>query len=205
VGLQLGSADTCTVKFDERSQRASGIKLQSRAHKLNMTGNVEDSTSADASVAESVGTKRKACPSSSPTLESLRESMAEFAKEREWDQFHTPRNLLLAMVGEVGELSELFQWRGEVESKLRGWSDKDKVRVGEEMSDVLLYLVRMADVCGIDLGAAATRKMALNAEKYPAQLVKGRSKKYCDYTAEERANAEGSGGSQSQDSAKQPQ
>ncbi|KDO57562.1 hypothetical protein CISIN_1g043241mg [Citrus sinensis] len=72
-----------------------------------------------------------------------------------------------AMVGEVGELSEIFQWRGEVDKGLPNWEDADKEHLGEELSDVLLYLIRLADICGIDLGDAATKKIVKNAIKYP--------------------------------------
>ena len=91
------------------------------------------------------------------TLESLRRQLAAFALVRDWDQFHSPRNLALALVGEVGELCEIFQWRGDAGCGpgLPGWTDADKTHLGEEMADVLLYLVRMADRCGVDLGAAA--------------------------------------------------
>ncbi|KAK4341498.1 hypothetical protein RND71_039999 [Anisodus tanguticus] len=98
--------------------------------------------------------------------------MADFVEERDWDQFHTPRNLLLALVGEVGELSEIFQWKGEVPRGLPDWEEKEKQHLGEELSDVLLYLVRLSDICGIDLGKAALRKLELNAIKYPASLCK---------------------------------
>ncbi|PKI43611.1 hypothetical protein CRG98_035987 [Punica granatum] len=98
--------------------------------------------------------------------------MADFAKERDWDQFHSPRNLLLALVGEVGELSEIFQWKGEVPKGLPDWEEEEKVHLGEELSDVLLYLVRLSDICGIDLGKAALRKVDLNALKYPVTLCK---------------------------------
>ncbi|KAG5588669.1 hypothetical protein H5410_049103 [Solanum commersonii] len=111
------------------------------------------------------------------SLEELKKKMADFAKEREWDQFHTPRNLLLAMVGEVGELSEIFQWKGEVPRGLPDWEEKEKQHLGEELSDVLLYLVRLSDICGIDLGNAVLRKLELNAIKYPVSLCKGSSKK----------------------------
>ncbi|XP_074306871.1 uncharacterized protein LOC141642086 isoform X1 [Silene latifolia] len=114
-------------------------------------------------------------PKTSVNLEDLKTRMADFAKERDWDQFHTPRNLLLALVGEVGELSEIFQWKGEVPRGLPGWSDEEKQHLGEELSDVLLYLVRLSDICGVDLGQAALRKLELNALKYPVNLVKGSS------------------------------
>ncbi|GMY27034.1 dCTP pyrophosphatase 1-like [Fagus crenata] len=104
----------------------------------------------------------------SVTLDLLKKKMQEFAKERNWEQFHSPRNLLLALVGEVGELSEIFQWKGEVPKGLPDWKEEEKVHLGEELSDVLLYLVQLSDICGIDLGQAALRKVELNAIKYPA-------------------------------------
>ncbi|KAJ8449695.1 hypothetical protein Cgig2_001351 [Carnegiea gigantea] len=108
----------------------------------------------------------------SVSLDDLKAKMAEFAKERDWDQFHTPRNLLLALVGEVGELSEIFQWKGEVPRGLPGWGEEEKQHLGEELSDVLLYLVRLSDICGVDLSKAALRKLELNALKYPRFKIK---------------------------------
>jgi dCTP diphosphatase len=70
-------------------------------------------------------------------------------------------------VGEVGELSEIFQWRGEVPRGLPGWEAREKEHLGEELADVLLYLVRLSDMCGVDLGKAALRKIGLNAIKHP--------------------------------------
>ncbi|KAJ8476367.1 hypothetical protein OPV22_020094 [Ensete ventricosum] len=118
------------------------------------------------------------------TLESLRRKMADFARERDWDQFHSPRNLLLALVGEVGELSEIFQWKGEVPRGLPDWEEEEKQHLGEELSDVLLYLVRLSDICGVDLGKAALKKLELNALKYPVQLCKGgSSRKHTSYSS----------------------
>lgn len=74
-------------------------------------------------------------------------------------------------MGEVGELSEIFQWRGEVARGLPNWEESDKEHLGEELSDVLLYLIRLADICGIDLADAALKKMVKNAIKYPAQRL----------------------------------
>ncbi|XP_075508116.1 uncharacterized protein LOC142545019 [Primulina tabacum] len=104
------------------------------------------------------------------TLKELANKLQEFAKDRDWEKYHSPRNLLLAMVGEVGELSEIFQWRGEVEKGLPNWEESEKEHLGEELSDVLLYLIRLADICGIDLGDAATRKILKNAIKYPPKF-----------------------------------
>jgi len=116
-------------------------------------------------------------------MEELRAEMWRFADERDWHQFHAPRNLVLALVGEVGEVCELFQWRGEVQPRLPTWSEAERTHLGEELSDVLLYLVRLSDRCGIDLPAAAMRKMTLNRAKYPADAARGRSDKYTRYAS----------------------
>ena len=115
--------------------------------------------------------------------------MAQFANERDWDQFHSPRNLVLAMMGEVGEIAECFQWKGDekCQNNLEGWKNEKLIHLGEELSDVLLYLVRLADRCNIDLAAAAARKLVINGLKYPAAAVKGRSEKYDTYKTEWRA------------------
>ncbi|PRQ36670.1 putative hydrolase [Rosa chinensis] len=105
------------------------------------------------------------------SLKDLSKKLDEFAKTRDWEKYHSPRNLLLAMVGEVGELSEIFQWRGEVDKGLPNWEDSDKEHLGEELSDVLLYLIRLADICGIDLADAASKKIVKNAIKYPPPKV----------------------------------
>ncbi|KAG8658552.1 dCTP pyrophosphatase 1 [Manihot esculenta] len=104
------------------------------------------------------------------SLKELAKKLEEFAKARDWEKYHSPRNLLLAMVGEVGELSEIFQWRGEVDKGLPNWEESDKEHLGEELSDVLLYLIRLADICGIDLGDAATKKIVKNSIKYPPKI-----------------------------------
>jgi len=77
-----------------------------------------------------------------------------------------------ARVGEVGELSEIFQWKGEVERGLPNWKTSEKEHLGEELSDVLLYLVRLADICGVDLGQAAMKKLIKNGAKYPVETCK---------------------------------
>ncbi|KZV23290.1 dCTP pyrophosphatase 1-like [Dorcoceras hygrometricum] len=101
------------------------------------------------------------------SLKELRDRLEEFARVRGWEQYHSPRNLLLALVGEVGELSEIFQWKGEVEKGLPNWSLEEKRHLEDELSDVLLYLIQLANVCGLDLGQAALTKMVKNAQKYP--------------------------------------
>ncbi|XP_058197572.1 uncharacterized protein LOC131313330 [Rhododendron vialii] len=101
------------------------------------------------------------------SLKELSMKLEEFAKARDWEKYHSPRNLLLAMVGEVGELSEIFQWKGEVDKGLPNWEESEKEHLGEELSDVLLYLIRLADMCGVDLGDAASKKIVKNGIKYP--------------------------------------
>ncbi|MED6226399.1 hypothetical protein PIB30_103345 [Stylosanthes scabra] len=101
------------------------------------------------------------------SLHELSKRLAECSQVRGWDQYHSPRNLLLALVGEVGELSEIFQWKGEVEKGLPNWSSAEKEHLEEELSDALLYLVLLADACGLDLGQAALAKIIKNAQKYP--------------------------------------
>ncbi|XP_019854157.1 PREDICTED: dCTP pyrophosphatase 1-like isoform X2 [Amphimedon queenslandica] len=122
--------------------------------------------------------------SSSLSLEQIKRQN-QFSMERDWEQYHTPRNLLLALVGEVGELSEIFQWKGEVDVGLPGWSDKDRAHVGEELSDVLIYLIELAEKCHIDLPSAVLRKFELNCKKYPPEKVYGSSKKYTDYISDD--------------------
>lgn len=101
-------------------------------------------------------------------LTDLRDAMREFTAERDWARFHDPKSLLLALVGEVGELSELFQWLPAGDAQALAGEEPLRTRAGEEMADVLLYLVRLADVLGVDLRVAAERKMQLNAEKHRA-------------------------------------
>ncbi|KAI0215904.1 dCTP pyrophosphatase 1 [Lamellibrachia satsuma] len=122
--------------------------------------------------------------SQEPTLEQIRQMQNAFSKERNWGKFHQPRNLLLALVGEVGELAELFQWRGEVKDGLPGWTDPEREHVAQELSDVLIYLVRLAEKCHIDLPTAAHHKIEMNAIKYPVDKVCGSSKKYTEYTTD---------------------
>lgn len=100
-------------------------------------------------------------------LNALIEQLREFARERDWDRYHTPKNLAMAMSVEMAELVEHFQWLTPEESQTISSDPTKLTAIGEEMADVLLYLVRMADVVGIDLEQAALRKIGLNAIKYP--------------------------------------
>jgi dCTP diphosphatase len=93
--------------------------------------------------------------------------MRQFSADRQWNSYHDPKSVLLALVGEVGELAELFQWLPAGEAKELAKDEPLRTRVGEELSDVLLYLVLLADVLDIDLPAAADAKLTASALKYP--------------------------------------
>jgi len=112
------------------------------------------------------------------SLDALRDLLRQFAAERDWDQFHSPKNLAIALSVEAAELLERFQWMPETESAALAEDLKGRIR--EEVADVLLYLVRLADKLGIDLLAAASDKIQLNAEKYPVAKARGSSKKYTE-------------------------
>lgn len=99
-------------------------------------------------------------------LTELRDAMREFTDERDWRRFHDPKSLLLALVGEVGELAELFQWLPAADAAVLASADPKREQVRDELADVLLYLVRLADVLDVDLKAAADDKMRKNALKH---------------------------------------
>ncbi|MFM2289239.1 MAG: hypothetical protein RL684_2382 [Pseudomonadota bacterium] len=116
-------------------------------------------------------------PSATVTgLDELTVRLRAFAAERDWQPFHTPKNLASALIVEAGELLEHFQWLGDAESEQL--PPERRERVAMEMADVLLYLVRLADRMDVDLLAAAARKLAINAEKYPVPLARGTHRKY---------------------------
>jgi dCTP diphosphatase len=112
-------------------------------------------------------------------LLALREQLRAFAAERDWDRFHSPKNLVMALAGEVGELLDVFQWKTEEESYALDVGGVAQAR--EELADVLIYLVRLADKLDVDLMAAAADKIAINGRKYPATRVRGSAKKYTEY------------------------
>jgi len=114
----------------------------------------------------------------SKDLDDLRDALRRFARERDWDQFHSPKNLASALVVEAAELLECFQWLTEEQS--RALSDDDKRKVTEELADVFLYLIRLADKLDADLLEGARDKIAKNAEKYPVEKARGNAKKYTD-------------------------
>jgi NTP pyrophosphatase (non-canonical NTP hydrolase) len=110
------------------------------------------------------------------TLQSLTQALRRFAAERDWDQFHSPKNLAAALTVEAAELLEHFQWLTEEQS--RNLTAEKRAAVGQEIADVLLYLLQIADKLQVDVIAAATEKLALNAVKYPISKAHGSSLKY---------------------------
>ena len=112
-------------------------------------------------------------------MNDLRDTLRKFVAERDWDKFHSPKNLAMALSVEAAELMEHFQWLTEEESRRLPPEKFNEVR--DEMADVLVYLVRLADKLDVDLLEAAARKIEKNALKYPAAKVRGSMKKYSDY------------------------
>ena len=106
------------------------------------------------------------------------QALRQFAQERDWEQFHSPKNLVMALSGEVGELTEIFQWMTEADSHAAAAAPKTAQAVSDELADVALYLIRLADVLGVDLNAAITSKLVSNAAKYPVEAARGVSTKY---------------------------
>lgn len=111
-------------------------------------------------------------------LHDLTLRLREFARARDWEQFHSPKNLSMALIVEAGELVEHFQWLTETQSHALA---PDKLHaVEQEMADVFIYLMRMADRLGVDLVSAAWRKIEVNEAKYPADRVRGKAGKPVD-------------------------
>ena len=111
-------------------------------------------------------------------LESLREQLRDFATARDWDQFHSPKNLAMALSLEAAELLEVFQWLTEEQS--RSLTPEAHAAASDEIADVLLYLIRLSDALEVDPIAAAQRKLVGNAEKYPVDKARGNSRKYTE-------------------------
>lgn len=109
-------------------------------------------------------------------LNDIKKRLRKFAAERDWDQFHSPKNFSMAMIVECAELVEHFQWLTDEQSKQLAAETLDEVSL--EMADILIYLIRLADVLEVDLLKTVNRKIALNAEKYPIEKAKGLATKY---------------------------
>jgi dCTP diphosphatase len=106
--------------------------------------------------------------------------LRKFAKDRDWEKFHSPKNLVMALSGEVGELTEIFQWLTEAESKAITSDERKMAKVREEIADVMIYLLKIADLVAVDMEAAVRAKIAQNEAKYPVALSKGKADKYTE-------------------------
>lgn len=115
----------------------------------------------------------------SDSLAELKQKLQAFVDARDWTQFHSPKNLAMAMIVEAAELVEHFQWDTETES--RELSAEKREQVSHELADTFVYLLRISQVLDIDLIAAANEKIALNAQKYPVEKARGKNNKYTDY------------------------
>jgi dCTP diphosphatase len=121
-------------------------------------------------------------------LNQLQAYLRQFAKDRDWDQFHSPKNLSMALSVEVSELLENFQWLTEEQSY--ALDQQQRAAVADEIADVQMYLARLADKLDINIGEAIEQKINKNEAKYPAELVKGSSKKYTAYVKEEQQESQ---------------
>ena len=114
------------------------------------------------------------------TVAELRERVLAFVQARDWEQFHSPKNLSMALAAETGELMEHFLWAESKDSLAVVRDPKKRPAIEEEIADVVIYALEFANICGIDLATAIEAKMAANAKKYPVEKAKGRSEKYTD-------------------------
>jgi dCTP diphosphatase len=112
------------------------------------------------------------------SLEQIKTRLREFAAERDWDQFHSPKNLAMALIVEAAELVEHFQWLTEDQSQTL--PPEKLAEVEQEIADIQIYLIRLADKLGVDMEKAVNAKIELNEKKYPAEKVRGSAAKYSD-------------------------
>jgi len=111
-------------------------------------------------------------------VEDIQSRLAVFARERTWDQFHTPKNLSMALAAEAAELLEIFQWLSDDQSKAIVGNEEEMVLGREEIADVFIYLARLADKLGVDIESAVLDKIEQNAKKYPVELARDNATKY---------------------------
>ena len=116
---------------------------------------------------------------SADDIEDLRQRLSDFAAVRNWDQFHSPKNLSMALIAEAAELVEHFQWLSQSESKLIQGDKLEAVR--QELADIQIYLIRIADKLNVDLLEAVDKKIQINEDRYPVDKVYGSNKKYSEY------------------------
>ena len=116
---------------------------------------------------------------SNDSLDELNRRLLTFARMRDWEQFHSPKNLAMALAGECGELLEHFQWLSEEQSA--SLTPEKKTQVGQEMADILIYLIRLSERLGLDLIEAVEHKIEINERRYPVGKVRGDSRRASEY------------------------
>ena len=113
-------------------------------------------------------------------LQEIKDKVLEFARERDWEQFHSPKNLSMAIAAEAAELMEHFLWQSPEQSRADMEAEKLRAKVEEELADIFIFAIEFANMTEIDLAAVIEAKMKRNAEKYPVEKARGRSDKYTD-------------------------
>src|SRR5436190_6464012 len=117
---------------------------------------------------------------SATTISDLKTRVLAFVRERDWEQFHSPKNLSMALAAESGELMEHFLWATPEQSGVIAREPAKRARIADELADVVIYALEFANITGLDVAAAIEAKMAANAKKYPVEKAKGRSEKYTE-------------------------
>lgn len=118
--------------------------------------------------------------SNSDSLSQVEDLVEKFANDRDWDQFHTPKNLIMAATAEMGELAEILQWKSDLEIVSYLQSTEGRARLSEEIADIAIYLIRLCQKTNIDFLEAIKNKIEINNNKYPIEKSKGNSTKYTD-------------------------
>ena len=117
---------------------------------------------------------------STTTMAELKTRVLAFVRERDWEQFHTPKNLSMALAAEAGELMEHFLWESPEQSRAISQEPAKRAKIADELADVVIYALEFANMTGLDLAAAIESKMVANAKKYPVEKARGRSDKYTE-------------------------
>ena len=117
---------------------------------------------------------------SATSVAELKSRLLAFVRERDWEQFHAPKNLSMALAAEAGELMEHFLWATPEQSKAIATEPAKRAKIAEELADVVIYALEFANITGLDVAAAIEAKMAANAKKYPVEKARGRSEKYTE-------------------------
>ena len=117
---------------------------------------------------------------SATTINQIKDHVLAFAREREWEQFHSPKNLSMALAAEAGELMEHFLWSTPEQSRAVAADPAKRTKIADELADVVIYALEFANTTGLDVAASIEAKLAANAKKYPVEKARGRADKYTE-------------------------